>query len=83
MRRLGHLAGIDSMQKSVAVDLAPFDLAGDSAAIKNDDSIAQPDQFRQLGRAEQNDAPVGGNPADQSIDFALGADIDAACGIVK
>jgi hypothetical protein len=64
MRRLGHLACIDGVQKSLAVDLAPFDLARDSAAIKNDDSIAQPDQFRQLGLAEQNDPPVGGNLAD-------------------
>ena len=53
------------------------------AAIEHDDSVAKADQLGQFGRAEQNDAPVGGNPADQGIDFALGADVDAARRVVQ
>ena len=50
---------LTACSKSRSVDLAPLDLAGDAAAIKHDNSIAEADQFRQLGRAEQNDTAVG------------------------
>ena len=65
------------------VDLAARDLAGEPAPVEDEDAVAEADQLRQFGRAEEHDAAVRRHLADQAVDLALGADVDAAGRIVE
>src|SRR5262245_47000 len=71
------------MQQAVVVDLAPRHLAGEPAAIEHDDALAKADELGKLGGAEQDDAARRRDLADQAIDLALRAHIDASGRIVQ
>ena len=79
---LSNWAGLSPVlircSRRAIVDAASGDLAGQPASIKHKDPVAEPDQFRQLRRAEYYDAALRGHLPDQLVDFPLCADVDAA-----
>jgi hypothetical protein len=53
------------------------------AGAHHRDAVRQADQLHQLGRDHDHAAALCGQPLDQEIDVALGADVDAARRLVE
>jgi hypothetical protein len=57
--------------------------SGDASVAQYGDAVADARDLIEFGRDEQHGHPVGGQIADQLLDLGLGADIDAAGGLVE
>ena len=60
-----------------------LELSGDPSLAHNQDAICEPEDLGQLGRDDDHRFALGGEALDQSVDFRLGADIDAARRLVE
>ena len=58
-------------------------LDGEAAPVEDEDAIGEADDLGQLGRTEEDRPAAVGEFADQPVDLALGADVDAARRVVE
>src|SRR5262252_2104061 len=71
------------VQHVVFAELRPFELAADAALVHHRDAVAHADHLFHVGRDHQDrDAGVG-QRAQQAVDLALAADVDAAGRLVE
>ena len=59
------------------------DLAGNVSGTHDDDTVADADDLRQIGRDDEDRCAGFGEIVDDRINLGLGPDIDAACRLVE
>ena len=64
-------------------EVLALEFGGDPALAHDQDAVGEPDDFRQLGRDDDDRFALGREAFDQRIDFRLGADVDAARRLVE
>ena len=68
---------------SSSVSCSAASVACETAGAHHRDAVAQADQLHQFGRDHDHGAALAGEPLDQEVDVALGADVDAARRLVE
>src|SRR5215472_4090473 len=71
------------LHDALVAGIGARELPGDAPAVHDQDTIRQAENLFQLRGGEQDGRPASGERANQGVDLALGADIDAASGFVQ
>ena len=84
----GHAASsfslvMSSMRLSWVAPRCPRHLTGDPAGGQGVDAVADAEQLGQLGGDDDDRLAGGHQPVDDRVDLVLGADVDAAGGLVE
>jgi len=79
----GDQALVDGAQELVLGQVVAGQLAADTAALQDQDAVADGGQLGQVSGADEHDLPGGGQAAHDGVHLGLGADVDTAGGVVE
>ena len=74
----GDQALVDGAQELVLGQVVAGQLAADTAALQDQDAVADGGQLGQVSGADEHDLPGGGQAAHDGVHLGLGADVDTA-----